>query len=726
MGSELTIDQRLFPGVSFYGEGIYGLRRSQFYSNSTTNQFTFAVPTVNPYYPTGAPTGLQVSYSFSIESPLLQSSFASAQRYLFGLNIDLPFGWAAQTYFSETRDAEYTNQHGTVNRAAVSAALGWTLPAGAASGTTPAVAAFSKPATIPYLNVFCDPRAFQCNSRDTIGFIDAYNESSEAFWVNEKAIKMDGPLFNLPGGTVRAAVGAMYDSNHFFIKQTTETSTSNTLTTILQDPEYRAIWAFFSQVNVPVIGDANALPFIRKFNLEGSWRHDQYSDVGGTSNPKVAFDWLVSEDIGLTLRGSWGTSFRAPSFGEFSLISNVAWNGWGLQGAGGGAAFQNNANIVVTCDPKTGRPAPGSGAEKLFLGGFACNSAPEGLSLNGGGKAAVVADFRTFTNQQAQTLHPELATNWSAGFEFAPTSFLRGLDLQATWYTIKINGLLVNFGNPTTNRLSDPQIGFAFLTPADVGCPGLDQHPEQCANFEDMVAKALAQPTNPVPLAALTLIKWINDGGTMNTGFQRNSGVDFSASYDIDLGDFGAWNTGITGTYYLEQLAARVNGGSVADVQYHVDLSPVGGVAQNGVESLPRFKYRARLGWSDGPFSVIGFMDYSSHFFHTQTAPPNVNFQCLTSGGTVGGGSLPCAISNYSNIEPPYYTFDLSMQYDTQDTPANDYLKHITLQLVIQDILDKHSPFEYRVATGGGNPAAFDITKSIFGRQFQVRIVKNW
>jgi hypothetical protein len=164
----------------------------------------------------------------------------------------------------------------------------------------------------------------------------------------------------------------------------------------------------------------------------------------------------------------------------------------------------------------------------------------------------------------------------------------------------------------------------------------------------------------------------------------------------------------------------------VADVQYHVDLGSVGGVAQNGVESLPRFKYRARLGWSDGPFSVVGFMDYASHFFHTQAAPPNVNFQCLTSGGTVGGGSLPCALSNYTSMEPPYYSFDLSFQYDTQDKPANDYLKHIQLQLVIQDLFDKHSPFEYRIATGGGNPAAFDITKSIFGRQFQIRIVKNW
>ena len=157
----------------------------------------------------------------------------------------------------------------------------------------------------------------------------------------------------------------------------------------------------------------------------------------------------------------------------------------------------------------------------------------------------------------------------------------------------------------------------------------------------------------------------------------------------------------------LEQLAARVNGGSVADVQYHVDLASVGGVAENGVESLPRFKYRARLGWSNGPFSVAGFMDYTSHFFNTQAAPPNVNFQCLTSGGTVGGGTLPCAISNYTSIEPAYYSFDLSFQYDTQDQPANDYLKHIQLQLVIQDLLDKHAPFEYRIATGAWEPGGF-------------------
>ena len=447
--------------------------------------------------------------------------------------------------------------------------------------------------------------------------------------------------------------------------------------------------------------------------------------MGGTSNPKLAFNWEISEDLGLTVRGSWGTSFRAPSFGEFSPISNVAWNGWGLPSS----LFTNNSSITIACDPATGRPPPGSGAEKLFNAGFACNSQPAGISLNGGGKAAVDAHFRTYFNQDQQTLKPELATNWGFGFDFAPTSFLRGLDVQATWYSIKINDLLANFGNPTTNRFADPGLGFVFLVPSDVGCPvAQNATPQLCAPFQDMVQRALAHPTNTVPGVVQTLIYWINDGGTMNKGFQKTTGIDFNVSYDWDLGDLGAWNTGVTGTYYISQPAARVAGGAVSDVLYNVDLASVGGVAQNGVESLPRFKYRARLGWSNGPWSVVGFMDYSSHFFHTQTAPPNVNFQCLVAGGTVGatGGTFPCAINNYTNIEPAYYTFDLSFGYDTGDQPVNDYLKHISIQLIVQNIMDKVSPFEYRIATGGGNPCACDITKSLYGRTFEMRIVKTW
>jgi iron complex outermembrane receptor protein len=724
-GASITLDQRLTNGISFYGDGFYGLRRINFLNNTTTNQLSVAVPTYNPYYPTGgAPNNLRVNYNMSIESPSITGAIGSGMRYMGGLNIDLPRGWASQVYYSETRDVENNHVVGTINKNAVSAALGWTIPATAASGTNPAIATWTKPGTVPYLNLFCDAMQFQCNSPTALNYVGNYSSTTEAFWINEKGVKADGPLFDLPGGTVKMAIGANYTTYNFLIQQVVENQTNPT-DAFLSDPEHRQVWAVFSQLNVPIIGDNNALPGIRKLELEGSWRHDQYSDVGGTSNPKVAFNWEISEDLGLTVRGSWGTSFRAPSFGEFSPISNVAWNGWGLPSA----LFTNNASITIACDPATGRPPPGSGAEKLFNAGFACNSQPAGISLNGGGKAAVDAHFRTYFNQDQQTLKPELATNWGFGFDFAPTTFLRGLDVQATWYSIKINDLLVNFGNPTTNRFADPGLGFVFLVPSDVGCPvAQNATPQLCAPFQDMVQRALAHPTNTVPGVVQTLIYWINDGGTMNKGFQKTTGIDFNASYDWDLGDLGAWNTGVTGTYYISQPAARVAGGPVSDVLYNVDLASVGGVAQNGVESLPRFKYRARLGWSNGPWSVVGFMDYSSHFFHTQTAPPNVNFQCLVAGGTVGGtgGTFPCAINNYTNIEPAYYTFDLSFGYDTGDQPVNDYLKHISIQLIVQNIMDKVSPFEYRIATGGGNPCACDITKSLYGRTFEMRIVKTW
>src|SRR5262249_43467254 len=143
---------------------------------------------------------------------------------------------------------------------------------------------------------------------------------------------------------------------------------------------------------------------------------DEYSDVGGTSNPKAAFNWLLSQDAGLMLRGSWGTSFRAPSFGEFSPISNVAWNGWGLPNN----VFTNNATISVTCDGpggNSGNAPAGSGAAKLRQAGFACNSQPGGLSLNGGGKAAVDADWRNWFNVSQKVLEPENSINYSAGFQ---------------------------------------------------------------------------------------------------------------------------------------------------------------------------------------------------------------------------------------------------------------------------------------------------------------------
>jgi iron complex outermembrane receptor protein len=743
-GAAMTVDQRLTKDISFYGEGLYGMRRAQIFNQANGNALpSVAVPTWNPYYPSGTlcttnpsttvpagvpagctPNNLRVAYHMGIESPSYSAGNELSLRYQGGLNISLPGDWAAQAYYSMTRDQNWINTTGTVNKNAVSAALGWTLPASAAGGSKPAIATWTKPANVPYLNLFCDPRAVACNSQTTLGYVGNVSRSDEAFLLNEKGIKADGPLFDLPGGTVKAAIGGNYTSNHYQISSINQNANNPTVD-ILNDPQSRSVWAVFAQVNVPVFTDMNALPFLKRLEFEGSWRHDQYSDFGGTSNPKIGFNWGPFDD--LTIRGGWGTSFRAPNFGENSLISNAAWNGWGLPAA----LFTNNSTIQVTCDASGNAPA-GSGSAKLKAAGFACGSQPGGMSFNGGAKGPVISDFREFTNQGSAVLQPEGSTNWSIGFDYSPTNFLRGLDIQATWYSIKINSVLVGFGNPTSSRFADTSLGFVYLVPSDVGCPqAQDSTPWLCANFQDMVAKALALPNNGITPVVQTLIYWLNDGGTQNKGWQRNTGIDYQFSYDWDMGDLGAWNAGIAGTYYLHVDTVRIPGaagpaGEVVD-GYHDTVTSVGGIAQEGVVTpRPRARARGRLGWSDGAWNVTGFVNYDGHFFHTQTAPPNVNFQCLTAGGTIGGGTNPCLINNYTNIEPSYYTFDLSLGYDTGDEPANDYLKHVGIQLTIDNVLDKHPAYEYRISTGGGNPSAFDILKALYGRVIGVRVTKTW
>ena len=130
--------------------------------------------------------------------------------------------------------------------------------------------------------------------------------------IRQYGANFDGPLFALPAGNVKAAVGGAYSTDNYFF-ETIRNRLPPTPATIVQvapDPNARSQWAVFGQLNVPIVDDANAVPFFRKLDVEGSIRYDHYSDFGGSSNPKLAVDWVPLE--GLTLRGSWGTSFRAP------------------------------------------------------------------------------------------------------------------------------------------------------------------------------------------------------------------------------------------------------------------------------------------------------------------------------------------------------------------------------------------------------------------------------
>ena len=202
-----------------------------------------------------------------------------------------------------------------------------------------------------------------------------------------------------------------------------------------------------------------------------------------------------------------------------------------------------------------------------------------------------------------------------------------------------------------------------------------------------MVLAQMTDRNATEPLSSSSLVYWISDGSTVGTGFLHVEGIDYSASYDFDAGDYGAWNTGITGTYYLHYYQALLAGPrpsmrSMPIFRRSVESQKTASRRSHPAPGAPRMIYRARLGWNNGTFSVTGFLNYSAHYYAPWGIPPNVNFQCTTPAAMSVAATFPCAISNYTQIEPSWYTFDLSLGYNTGDMPANDYLKRINIQLV--------------------------------------------
>ncbi len=721
-----TFDQRLFTGVSFFFTGFYTNRRVEnllppFYSNGVTSAIsTLGVPTINPYYPTGAPSGLSVSTDLGYQAPNRLDLYEISARYQFGLNLDLPFNWTGQIYDSRSYEA---NQYfmKLVNSNYASNALGNVVNGNA------------KPASIPYLNVFCDPTQFACNSPTTLNYIQSTRHIGDTYHLEEKGGRFDGPLFDLPGGQIKVAIGGDYESDNVVAVNQNDVgvkpngSANPPVIAPTYDPEPYTVWAGFAQVDIPVFGDNFNLPLARKLDLEVSWRHDRYASpnntlAGGTSNPKVAFTWLIDEMVGATVRGSWGTSFRFANIGEFSPVLSDLWGAINVPG---------NQLIPLGC--QGGAPVAGTAAAMLFAAGFACNKTDAFGIGWGGGPHAALRDYingagTASTREGGTSLAPETSQNYSIGFELAPQiDFLRGLDLQATYYSIKINHVIGSFNQVNAGTMSNPNLRFQFIFPSDLGCPvATNANPTACAPFEKMVVAALSDQASILAPSQASSIYFLDDESNFGSGFWHIDGVDFNASYDFDAGAYGAWNTGITGTYYLHNIIQNVTGGQIID-NLHQTLASIGGVQQIGVETTPRLIWRARLGWSNGPFSMTGFMNYTSHYYQPLSGiPPNVNFQCTTSGGSTGGGSLPCAISNYSQIEPNFVTFDLSFGYNTGDMPANDYLKNITLNVTIQNLMGIHSPFQYGPTTSHRNAAAYDILRSDIGRVLGLTIVKNW
>jgi len=117
----------------------------------------------------------------------------------------------------------------------------------------------------------------------------------------------DGPIFSLPGGAVRIAVGGQFRFESYE-SDAAQASTSGKLD--------RRVYAGYGELFIPLVGSSNSMALVKRLEMTAAVRYEHYSDFGPTTNPKIGLVW--SPVNALSISGTYGTSFRAPLLSELS------------------------------------------------------------------------------------------------------------------------------------------------------------------------------------------------------------------------------------------------------------------------------------------------------------------------------------------------------------------------------------------------------------------------
>jgi iron complex outermembrane receptor protein len=354
--------QDLSEAISLFTEGYFYKRKFTLVGGGATAGLptSLTVPQTNAFYvrPAGAPAGTSetVTYNFANEFGLERNpGFAQAYQGVIGADVKLPGDWKGQVSASYARSDDKVSRTHNINTAALNAALASSDPTRAFNpfGTGSA----NSSTVLTGLN----NGQFVIQARSGLKMVNG---------------QADGPLFALPGGQVRLAAGGEFREEHLV---TNLYGGSTVAPTSAYTNATRHMWSVYGELFVPVVGPANAMPGVQELNLSAAVRYEKYSDFGSTTNPKLGVTWKPASD--LTVRASYGTSFRAPGLAENSPQLSA-------QGLYGDTLPGPNGNLT-------------------------------GIGIAG-------------ANPNVQ---PETATTWSIGGEFRPSA-IPGLRASLTYFSM--------------------------------------------------------------------------------------------------------------------------------------------------------------------------------------------------------------------------------------------------------------------------------------------------
>jgi len=450
--------------------------KRSFYRTSAYSSGNYTVPETNAFFvrPAGF-TGTSYTVDLMLTDLPTNDSSGQAESWQItpSIKIKLPhdFEFEALAGYGKTNDV--SNSYTGAGTAALNAAL-------ASSDPAKALDVYNLGRTNPAV---IDGIANQIFLAPTNGRLRTYEA------------RLNGTLFELPGGPVKLAAG--YERQEFQVALGSARGAPTTPVTFRTFN--RDVDSLYAEVYLPLFGPANATPGFERLELNAAVRYDKYSDVGSTTNPKFGVNWMPVH--WLKLRGSYGTSFRAPTLPEIYGNSNNLFN-------------QQYSN-------------PGS------LGGSLPGVALSGQNLN---------------------LKPETATTWSIGADIDPLPNLR---IGLTYWDVNYrNQVLANLSNlAILGQVSQyAGTGIVFSCPPDangnfVACPAA------AAQVQSYINSGIGV-VGQFPGGNVNNIVVFVDGRSQNLGVSITRGIDFTATYRAELSPKDALTFYAGGTYLTDYRVA--------------------------------------------------------------------------------------------------------------------------------------------------------------------------
>jgi iron complex outermembrane recepter protein len=413
---------------------------------------------------------------------------------------------------------------------------------------------------------------------------------------------------------------------------------------------------YFGEALVPLIENAPLIDFI---NLELGYRSSDYSTSGNVSSYKYGAEWQPVG--GLRFRGMFQRAVRAANLAElFTPITPGT----------GDLLTDPCASGTAT------NPIPvGSDLYNLCL----ATGAPAGRLDGGNIDQPTSGQVNNFAGGNPN-LTPEKADTVTLGFVAQP-SFVSGLTVTVDYYDIDIKNaisvrpafdLIDACYSPTRNADADPTID---------ACTRLIRNPT-VGNLEGATIYGVVQQTE-------------------NIGSVHTKGVDFSVTYDFDLGTMGSVNVAFDGTHLTDLGYEPSAGAATIDCLGHYGklcgLPSTVSASTGGPE--PENRWVQRTVWTLGPVDLA----YRWRHLDSTTVDPKTAEDAIIAGSP---------IDDVSAKIPSYDYLDLSAAWQVTDI--------VRLNFNVTNVTNKDAPF---VATETGSttfnsgntyPATYDVLGRVF------------